>query len=290
MNKFVKKVHQTIEQLQNESFQTVASSITQRRMTWLNHTLHDKQDYQRFTPRDVFELLFFENMKLKREELPVISESYKEIVWLSYNRCSLLEACTKLGWDTRNVCRAVNEKATQAFLSRVNPQLRFHRSYEEIRPYSDYCKEKIIRIDFDSYMKIALQEAYLSKSEGNKGYGAVVVFDDHIIGQAHDTAITEKDPSLHAEVNAIRQAVKTIDDTNLCGTILFSTCEPCPMCASLAAWANMTAIVYGISIQETAEFGRLRIQVSANQIIEQSPWSVEVIGNILYDECKMLYV
>jgi tRNA(adenine34) deaminase len=168
--------------------------------------------------------------------------------------------------------------------------LRFHRSYEEIRPYADYCKEKIIRIDFATYMHIAIQEAQLAKSEGNKGYGAVVVLDRQVLGQAHDTAITEHDPSLHAEMNAIRQAVKAKGDTNLCGASLFSTCEPCPMCASLAVWANLTTIVYGISIEETARLGRSRIQISANQIIAQSTCSIEVIGNVLHDECKMLYL
>jgi tRNA(Arg) A34 adenosine deaminase TadA len=48
------------------------------------------------------------------------------------------------------------------------------------------------------------------------------VFDNQIIGQAHDTAITERDPSLHAEMGAIRQAVKTKNDPDLCGAILFS--------------------------------------------------------------------
>jgi tRNA(Arg) A34 adenosine deaminase TadA len=290
MDTFEQKVRRTIEQLQHSSFHSIASDITQKRMAWLDHNLPEKTEYDRFTPRDAFELLFFANMGLERSELPVMSESPDEIVWLSRNRCTLLEACTTLGLDTRLVCRPVNEKATQAFLSRIDPQLRFHRSYEEIRPYTDYCKEKIIRIDFDAYMRIALQEAQLSKSEGNKGYGAVVVFEDQIMGQAHDTAVTEHDPSLHAEVNAIRQAVKAKADADLCGVILFSTCEPCPMCASLAVWANLTTIVYGISIEETAQLGRSRIRVSAKEIVDKSPGSIEVIGNILHDECKVLYV
>jgi len=289
MNTFEDKVRRTIEQLQHGSFQTIAADTTKKRMAWLDHTLQEKKTYDKFTPRDVFELLFLEQMRLERDELRVISETEKEIVWLSYNRCPLLEACNILGLDTRKICRPINEKATQAFLSRVNPQLRFHRSYEEIRPYADYCKEKIIRIDFDSYMRIAIQEAYIAKSEGNEGYGAVVVFEDQIIGQAHDTAITEHDPSLHAEVNAIRQAVKILDDTNLCGAILLSTCEPCPMCASLAVWANVTTIVYGVSIEETAKLGRARIHVNANHIIEQSPCVIEVIADVLHDECKKLY-
>jgi tRNA(adenine34) deaminase len=290
MNDFEKKVSHQIEQLKNEDFQTIELKRTKKRISWLNQTLKDNKDHESFTPREAFELLFFENMELKREELPVITESNKEIVWLSYNRCPTLEACNKLGFDTREVCRSINEKSTQAFISQLNPQLRFHRDYGEIRPYAEYCKEKIIRIDFNDYMRIAIQEALISKSNGNKGYGAVVVFDDQIIGQAHDTSLTEKDPSLHAEVNAIRQAVKTIDDNNLCGAILFSTCEPCPMCTSLSVWANMTTIVYGISIEETAESGRSRIQLSTHQIIEKSPCVIEVIGNILHDECKMLYL
>jgi tRNA(Arg) A34 adenosine deaminase TadA len=290
MNTFEQRVRRTIEQLQHEAFHTMALDITQKRMAWLDHTLPEKTAYNRFTPRDVYELLFFENMGLTRDELPVILESPDEIVWLSRNRCALLEACITLGLDTRMVCRPVNEKATQAFLSRINPQLRFHRSYEEIRPHADYCKEEIIRVDFAAYMRIAIQQAQLGKSEGNKGYGAVVVFDNQIMGQAHDTAVTEHDPSLHAEVNAIRQAVKTKGDADLCGAILFSTCEPCPMCASLAVWANLTTIVYGISIGETAQLGRSRIQISANEIIARSPCSIEVIGNLLHDECRPLYV
>lgn len=289
MNDFEKKIRHQIEQLKREDFKTIEFNIAQKRISWLNRTLLHKKDGESYTPREAFEILFFEYMELKREELPVMTESNKEIVWLSYNRCPTLEACRKLGFDTRKVCRSINEKSTQAFISKLNPQLRFHRDYEEIRPYSEYCKEKIVRIDFNHYMRIAIQEAQISKSNGNKGYGAVVVFDDQIIGQAHDTSLTEKDPSLHAEVNAIRQAVKTIDDDNLCGAILFSTCEPCPMCASLGVWANMTTIVYGISIEETAKLGRSRIQVSAKQIIEKSPRFIEVIGNILHDECKKLY-
>lgn len=289
MKAFDEKLKRTIAELQQEDFYTMATVLTQKRMVWLDRNLPEKSVYETFTPRDVFDLLFFENMGLKREELPVIRESEDEIVWLSYNRCSLLEACNAIEWDTRKVCRALNEKATQAFVSRINPRFRFHRSYEEIRPHAGYCKERIIRLDFEKYMRLAIQEAQQSRAEGNKGYGAVVVFEDQILGQAHDTAITERDPSLHAEVNAIRQAVETKGDSDLCGAILFSTCEPCPMCASLAVWANLTTIVYGISIEETAQMGKVRIRVNAQHIVDNAPCHIEIIGDVLHDECKMLY-
>jgi tRNA(adenine34) deaminase len=283
------KVKRTIEQLRRDSFQTIAAGITQKRMAWLDRVLPGKKARDAFTPRDVFELLFFEQMGLERDKLPVISETDEEIVWLSYNPCSLLKACQALGLDTRKVCRPINEKATQAFVSRINPELRFHRSYEEIRPYADYCREKIIRVDFAASMRIAMQEAHIARSEGNEGHGAVVVLEDRIIGQAHDTVSTGRDPSQHAEVNAIRQAVRTLGDANLCGAILFSTCEPCPMCAALAVWADVTAIVYGVSMEEMAALGRAGIQVKASHITDHSPSAIEIIAGVLHDECRQLY-
>jgi len=73
------------------------------------------------------------------------------------------------------------------------------------------------------------------------------------------------------------------------GCLLFSTCEPCPMCFSLAVWANLTGIVYGASIDETIRLGKSRIQISAKQIVDNSPTMVEVIGGILKDKCLRLY-
>jgi tRNA(adenine34) deaminase len=84
-------------------------------------------------------------MGLLPADLVVVKETDQEIVWLSQNRCPTLAACLELGLDTRFVCREINERSTQAFVERLNPHLRFGRSYEEIRPYTEYCKEWITR-------------------------------------------------------------------------------------------------------------------------------------------------
>ncbi len=287
---FEAKVQDQLELLQAQGVLAVEKQITERRLAWLRQHLRPVKDPASITPRQAFELLFFAHMGLGRADLPVISETEHEIVWRSLNRCPTLEVCARLGLDTRQVCRAANEKATQFFLSQLDPQLRFLRSYSEIRPHAAYCLERIVRIDFESLMRQAIAEAKISRNEGNKGYGAVVVMGDEVLGLAHDTAASEKDLSLHAEVNAIRQAVRRLGDTNLSGAVLVSSCEPCPMCSSLAVWANLTTIVYGVSIEETAQLGKARIRVSAKEIVERSPVMVEVIGNILKEECRELYV
>ena len=59
---------------------------------------------------------------------------------------------------------------------------------------------------------------------------------------------------------------------------------------SLAVWANLTTIVYGVSIEETAEMGKSRIRMSATkEITEKSPVMIEVIGEVLREECRSLY-
>lgn len=287
---FELRVKRQVEQLRKQDYRSIEAAVTKKRLSWFRQHCQVAGKQSLPSPREAYELLFFDYMGLSKEEVPVVLETDTEIEWLSQNRCPTLEACKRLGLDTRDVCRAAYEKSTQALLSRLDPQLRFYRSYEEMRPHANHCREMIIRVDFADMMRIAIQEAKTSKKEGNKGYGAVVAFGNQILGKAHDTAISEKDPGLHAEVNAIRQAVRTLGDANLSGAVLFSTCEPCPMCSALAVWANITTIVYGVSIEETARLGKSRIHVGAGEIAERSPVMIEVVGNVIEEECRALYL
>jgi tRNA(Arg) A34 adenosine deaminase TadA len=261
-------VTRTIAQLQHESLQAMAADITRRRLAWLDRTLPDRPGYEAYSPREVYELLFFVQMGLPRAELPVVAESPDEVVWLSRNRCPLLEACEALQLDTRRICRAVNEKATQAFLSRLNPELRFHRSYEQIRPYATHCREWIRRLDFRAYLRLAVEEA------GDDGCGAVVVYDGRVVGRGC-SAVAAPDPQQHAEAQAIHQAVTARGDSDLCGAVLFSSREPCAACLSLAQQANLTSIVYLASSQE-GERGRSDA-ISARRALGRPP-GMEVIG------------
>jgi guanine deaminase len=264
--------------------------VAAKRCAWLERELPRLGDRLASPPpRLAFELLFLDYMGLARRDLRILTDTPTEITWSSENPCPTLEACGRLGLDTRVVCRRVYEKSTQAFLSKLDPALRFVRDYTAIRPQAQGCRERIIRVDFPAMMRLAIEEARRSRQEGNKGYGAVISLGDRVLAQAHDTAVTTRDPSLHAEVNAIRAAVRATGDADLCGAILFSTCEPCPMCAALAVWSNVTTIVFGASIEETAARGKTRILVPARDIIARGPAMIEVVPGILASECLALY-
>ncbi len=61
------------------------------------------------------------------------------------------------------------------------------------------------------------------------------------------------------------------------------------MCSALAVWANLTTVVYGISMEEMARLGRSNILISAREIITRAPVVVELVGDVLKEECRSLY-
>lgn len=281
-------VSRKVENLQGKDLRVLEAAVIEKRLQWCQDNL-EQLDGGSATPRLGYETLLFRYLGLSEDDVPVVSESDTKITWLSRNPCPTLDACARLNLATSTVCRSVYEKPTQVLLSSLNPELRFMRHYNEMRPEHPHCKETILRIDFGKMMRVALAEARTSRATGNKGYGAVVVMGDRLLSAAHDTVATEGDPSLHAEMNAIRAAAEFVGDADLCGAVLFSTCEPCPMCSALAVWANVTTIVFGVSIEQTVRLGKSRIQVSAREIVERSPGWTEVIGGVMAEECLDLY-
>ena len=73
-----------------------------------------------------------------------------------------------------------------------------------------------------------------------------------LVAQAYDTVIEKCDPTNHAEMNAIRKATSKVCRLSLRGHILYSTCEPCPMCMSACIWAELDGVVFGASTMEDA--------------------------------------
>jgi tRNA(adenine34) deaminase len=99
-------------------------------------------------PRQAYTMFLLEHLGLEPTEVPVVYEDERLIVWRSFNFCSTLEACVRLGLDTRQVCREGTEESVQHLISRLDPRLRFSRNYlDGIRPYAAYCEERIELLD-----------------------------------------------------------------------------------------------------------------------------------------------
>lgn len=95
------------------------------------------------------------------------------------------------------------------------------------------------------FMEHALREAQLAFEESEVPVGAVVAKDNSIIGRGHNRTIALKDATAHAEIIALTSASEKVGDWRLENCVLYSTIEPCAMCAGAAVLARIKIIVYG---------------------------------------------
>ena len=86
-------------------------------------------------------------------------------------------------------------------------------------------------------------------------FGAVVVKDGKIVGEGWNRVTETHDPTAHAEVSAVRDACARLGTHALDGAVLYTSCEPCPMCLATAYWARLARIVWGNTREDAAAIG-----------------------------------
>lgn len=95
----------------------------------------------------------------------------------------------------------------------------------------------------------------ISKNEGGP-FGAIIVDKEgNIISNGNNKVIKNTDPTAHAEIIAIREACKKLKTYDLSEYILYTSCEPCPMCLSAIIWANIKQVYYGCTKKDAGEIG-----------------------------------
>jgi len=86
-------------------------------------------------------------------------------------------------------------------------------------------------------------------------FGTVIVQDGRIIGEGANRVVAENDPTWHGEIQAIREACKKVGSFKLTGATLYTSAEPCPMCAAAAYWAGIERIFYAATCEDALEYG-----------------------------------
>ena len=102
------------------------------------------------------------------------------------------------------------------------------------------------------FLEMAGELAEKNIDNGGGPFGAVIVRNGEVVATGVNRVTADNDPTAHAEVNAIRQACQRESTFNLKGCVIYSSCEPCPMCLSALYWAGVSRLYYGCT-QEDAE-------------------------------------
>ncbi|MBI3209613.1 MAG: tRNA adenosine(34) deaminase TadA [Candidatus Solibacter usitatus] len=136
----------------------------------------------------------------------------------------------------------------------------------------------------ETYLSLALQLARKAAALGEVPAGAVVVRAGEVIGQGHNSPIALHDPSAHAEILALRQAGQNIGNYRLEGTTLYSTLEPCVMCAGAIVHARVARLVFGA---RDLRFGgvRSKFHLADSSVLNHQ---VEIVEGVLGAECVSL--
>ena len=109
----------------------------------------------------------------------------------------------------------------------------------------------------EQMIKLAVDLGRQGAEAGAGGpFGAVVARGSEVIGQGYNAVVATNDPTAHAEVTAIRAASQALGQPHLTGTTLYTSCEPCPMCAGAAMWARVDRVVFASTRDDAREFGR----------------------------------
>jgi len=139
-------------------------------------------------------------------------------------------------------------------------------------------------MDDEFFMREALSLARSAECLGEVPIGAVVVCEGVIVGRGFNSPIGESDPTAHAEIAALRDAARRLENYRLPGCEIFVTLEPCAMCAGAILHARLGRVIYGARDPKTGVHGST-IDLFAN---EQLNHHTEVVGGMLAAECGQL--
>ena len=136
----------------------------------------------------------------------------------------------------------------------------------------------------EKFIKEALKEAEKAAAMGEVPIGAVVVKDGIIIGRGHNKTETAKDPTAHAEMEAIRAASAALGGWRLLGCDMYVTAEPCSMCAGAIVWSRIENLYIGTMDPKAGACGSVFNIVQEDKLNHQ----VNVTTGILQEECSRL--
>lgn len=134
------------------------------------------------------------------------------------------------------------------------------------------------------FMREAISLARSAECLGEVPVGAVVVRDGQVVGRGFNSPIGDSDPTAHAEIAALRDAARNLDNYRLPGCTLYVTLEPCAMCAGAIMHARIERVVYGARDPKTGVHGSV-VDLFA---VERLNHHADIEGGVLADECSAM--
>lgn len=138
-------------------------------------------------------------------------------------------------------------------------------------------------------MQLAIDKARLGIAGGQSPFGCAIAAHDRLLAVEHNLVLATTDITAHAEINALRAACKTSGDVHLRGSVVATTCEPCPMCLAALHWAQVDVVYFGATIADATRAGFNELRISAADMVRLGGSPLRLVPDLLADECRALF-
>lgn len=144
-------------------------------------------------------------------------------------------------------------------------------------------------------MRRALGLARLARDNGNHPFGALLTdASGEVLLEAENTVVTNSDCTGHAELNLMRDASRSLDGEALASATLYTSTEPCAMCAGAIYWAGVSHVVFGLRESELpaltgADPRNPTLALSCREVFARGQRPIDVIGPVLEDEARAVH-
>lgn len=139
------------------------------------------------------------------------------------------------------------------------------------------------------FMRVAIDAAAKGGRLGEMPFGSCLVRQGRLVTAQHNSAKRNRDITAHAEMQVIREGCRLLKTLDLSGCVLYTSCEPCPMCFSACFWAKVLRVVYGSRIEDAARAGIRQIPIDSAGMKELSRAPLELVGDVLRAESVELF-
>jgi tRNA(Arg) A34 adenosine deaminase TadA len=147
----------------------------------------------------------------------------------------------------------------------------------------------LIKKQDEKFMRMAIEKAKEGVKKGQAPFGACIVKGGRVVACCHNLVWENSDITAHAEITAIRQACKKLKKVDLSSCVIYSTCEPCPMCFAACHWARIRRIVFGCTINVAKSYGFNELRVSNLQLRQMAKSKVRISPAISVKENTELF-
>src|SRR5580698_1215301 len=135
--------------------------------------------------------------------------------------------------------------------------------------------------DDEAYLRAAIAEAHFAEASGEVPVGAVVVHQNQIIGRGQNRVLRDSDPTAHAEIVALREAGRHLNNYRLNDCTLYATLEPCAMCAGAILHARIARLVYAAPDPKAGACGSVLSVLNHPQLNHK----LHLLSGLLSEEC-----